>query len=68
MWRSLRWWVVIWNTVIKNPGLENAIQYDENHPRPDVLAIYAMKKVEIKKPSEKKSGRKHKKLLPHLNG
>lgn len=24
------------------PGFENAIQYDINHPRPDVIAIYAM--------------------------
>ena len=26
----------------KTPGFENAIQYDENHPRPDVIAVYAM--------------------------
>lgn len=26
----------------KIPGFENAVQYDENHPRPDVIAIYAM--------------------------
>lgn len=25
-----------------NPGFENAIMYDVNHPRPDVIAIYAM--------------------------
>lgn len=29
------------------PGFYNAIQYDKNHPRPDVLAIYAMKGNEI---------------------
>lgn len=27
----------------KTPGFENAIQYDINHPRPDMLVIYAMK-------------------------
>lgn len=31
----------------KAPGFENAIQYDENHPRPDVIAIYAMYGKEI---------------------
>ena len=25
----------------KFPGFENAIQYDENYPRPDVIAVYA---------------------------
>jgi len=29
------------------PGFENAIQYDKNHPRPDVIAVYAMYDNEI---------------------
>lgn len=26
----------------RNPGFENAIMYDINHPRPDVIVVYAM--------------------------
>ncbi len=29
------------------PGFENAIQYDPNHPRPDVLVLYALRGNEI---------------------
>ncbi|HHV29826.1 GNAT family N-acetyltransferase [Acetivibrio mesophilus] len=29
------------------PGFENAIQYDKSHPRPDVIAVYAMYDDEI---------------------
>lgn len=29
------------------PGFNNAIQYDKDHPRPDILAVYAMKDDEI---------------------
>ena len=29
------------------PGFQNAIQYDASHPRPDVIAVYAMKGEEM---------------------
>lgn len=35
------------SNLYKLEGFHNAVQYDSNHPRPDVLAITAMKNNEI---------------------